>query len=37
MCMPTSEYEDDEVENCTAQLKKFLRKMEKETQTRGME
>jgi exonuclease III len=31
--MPTSEYEDDEVEICTTQLKKFLRKMEKVTQT----
>ena len=27
--MPTSEYEDDEVENCTTHWKKFLRKMEK--------
>ena len=31
--MPTSDYEDDEVENCMTQLKKFLRKMEKVTQT----
>ena len=31
--MPTSDYEDDEVENCVIQLKKFLRKMEKGTQT----
>ena len=30
--MPTSEFED-EVENSTTQLKKFLRKMEKVTQT----
>ncbi|PNF33051.1 hypothetical protein B7P43_G16330 [Cryptotermes secundus] len=26
--MPTSEYEDDEVEKCMTQLKKFFRKME---------
>ena len=32
VCMPTSEYEDDEMEICMTQLKKFLRKMEKVTQ-----
>ena len=31
--MPTSEYENDEVENFMTQLKKFLRKMKKVTQT----
>ena len=31
--MPTSEYEDDEVEKLLTQLKKCLRKMEKVTQT----
>ena len=31
--MPTSEFEDGEVENSKTQLKKFLRKMEKFTQT----
>ena len=31
--MPTSEYEDDEVEICMIQLKKLLRKMEKVIQT----
>ena len=31
--MPTSDYEDNEVENCMTQLKNVLRKMEKKTQT----
>ena len=31
--MPTLEYEDDEVKICITQLKKFLRKIEKVTQT----
>ena len=31
--MPTSDYEDDEVENCMIQLKKFLKKMGKVIQT----
>jgi len=33
--MPISEYEDDEVEICMTQLKKFLRKLEMVTQTKS--
>jgi len=31
--MPTSEYEEDKWKSCMTQMKKFLRKMEKVTQT----